>query len=144
MSTPDPVAAVNPPPRRKPLFLAGVLLIILGPVLNFVQISMAKLSTPWYLPILATAGVVCLIASLRQRRSVIRIVFATLFTMLCGGEWYMLLIAAKTPPYTGPAQVGSKVPEFSATLADGTAFTNENLAKGGEGRTALIFNRGRW
>lgn len=144
MSNSEPNSTAVAPPRRRPLFLIGVLLIILGPVLNFVQISMAKLTTPWYLPILATVGVACLIASLRQRRSVVRIVFATLFTLLCGAEWYLLLIAAKTPPYTGPAQVGSKIPEFSATLADGTTFTNEDLAKGGEGRTALIFNRGRW
>lgn len=142
MSNRDPAPAVNPPSRQKPLFLIGVLLIVLGPVLNFVQISMAHLSTPWYLPILATAGVVCLSASLRQRRSVIRIVVAALLTLLCGGEWYLLVIAAKTPPYTGPAQVGSKVPEFSATLADGTPFTNDDLAK--HGRTALVFNRGRW
>jgi hypothetical protein len=142
MINPESNATQILPTRRKPLFLVGVLLIVLGPVLNFVQTSIAKLTTPWYLPILATAGVACLIVSLRQRRSVIRIVFAALFTLLCGAEWYMLLIAAKTPPYTGPAQVGSKVPEFSGTLPDGSAFTNDDLAQGG--RTALIFNRGRW
>jgi peptidoglycan/LPS O-acetylase OafA/YrhL len=141
MSNPDPVPATNPPPRRKPLFLIGVLLVILGPALYFVQVGMANLSMPWYLPVLAAAGVACLLASLRQRRSVARVMTATLLTLLSVFQCYFWVIGTKTPPYTGPAQVGSTVPEFSATLADGSAFTNANLEGG---RTVLVFNRGRW
>jgi hypothetical protein len=57
-------------------------------------------------------------------------------------EWFLVLVATKTPAYTGPAQPGSKVPAFAAMLADGTAFTKDDLEKGID--TVLVFFRGRW
>jgi hypothetical protein len=136
------VATTTPPPRRWPLFWVGLLLFVLGPVLYAVQVSLKHLWMPWYLPLLSSIGVVLMIASVRQRWGALRIAGATLFAVLCGAEWYMLLVAAKTPLYTGPAQPGRKIPEFAATLADGTAFTNKDLENGQ--RTVLVFFRGRW
>ena len=48
----------------------------------------------------------------------------------------------RTPPYTGPARPGAKLPAFAANLADGSSFTEKALEGGS--RTALVFFRGRW
>jgi hypothetical protein len=48
----------------------------------------------------------------------------------------------RTPPYTGPARPGEKLPAFAASFAGGSSFTEKEL-KGGS-RTALVFFRGRW
>ena len=129
-------------PRRRPLFLGGLVLFLAGPVLNAVQILLKHLWTPWYVPVLASLGVVLMIVSVRQRRSVLRGAALAFFVLLCGGEWYLMLVAAKTPAYTGPAQPGSKLPPFATVLADGTPFTNKNVEQ--EIRSVLVFNRGRW
>ena len=133
---------VDPTPRRWPLFIGGLLLFLAGPVLYAVQVSLKHLWTPWYMPLLASLGVVLMIASVRQRRSVWRGAALAFFALLCGGEWYLMLVAAKTPAYIGPAQPGSKLPPFATVLADGTPFTNQDVEH--EVRSVLVFNRGRW
>jgi hypothetical protein len=139
----DPqVSAPGGAPRRWPLFLAGVLLFLAGPILYVVQFSQGQLWMPWYVPVLATIGVLFMIASVWQRRGVLRSLGLVAFLLLCEMEWYLVLVATKTPAYTGPAQPGTKVPAFAATLADGTAFTNDDLEKGVD--TVLVFFRGRW
>ena len=61
------------------LFLASGLAIGALGVLGYVlQLSMQRLSTPWYLPISATLGVLLLVASLRQARTVWRTLFSRL------------------------------------------------------------------
>lgn len=142
MSHLDPAATTSSPPKRRPLFLAGVLLFVLGPAIYFVQIGLQNLAMPWYLPGLSLIGVACMFASVWQRRGALRIAGLALFVLLCGFEWYIVLVASKTPRYTGPAQPGVKIPEFSTTLADGTIFTNQNLES--DSRAILVFNRGRW
>jgi hypothetical protein len=134
--------ALNAPPRSWPLFLSGVLLFVLGPAIYFVQISLGHLDMPWHLPVLAAVGVLFMAASVLQRRGVWRSVGLVLFALICGLEWYLVLVAGKTPPYDGPAKVGYKVPEFAATYADGRAFTNKDLEDGKP--TVLLFYRGHW
>ncbi len=59
-------------PRRFPgrLWLAmGLGLAALGVIAYVVQIAMQRLLAPWYMPILATLGVVLLIVSLRRKRT---------------------------------------------------------------------------
>jgi hypothetical protein len=136
------VAPTTSTPRRRPLFLGGTLLFLAGPALYAVQISLGQLWTAWYMPLLASLGVVLMIASMRHRRTVLRSVVLAVFALLCVGEWYLMLVATKTPAYTGPAQPGSKIPPFSATLADGTPFTNTDVEQ--DIRSVLVFNRGRW
>ncbi len=138
----QPVAPTTSTPRRQPLFLGGLLLFLAGPALYAVQISLGQLWTAWYMPLLASLGVVLMIASVRQRRSVWRGAALAFFALLCGSEWYLMLVAAKTPAYTGPAQPGSKLPPFAAMLADGTPFSNQDVEQ--EIRSVLVFNRGRW
>ena len=134
--------AVSAPPRRRPLFLAGILIFLLGIGLYFIQLKMRSFVVPWYVPILATVGVGLMVLSLRQRRGILRISTLILFVALCGFEWFFLLVATKTPAFTGPAQPGARLPIFAATLADGTSFTNADLEKGAP--SVLVFNRGRW
>jgi hypothetical protein len=46
------------------------------------------------------------------------------------------------PKYNGPARVGTHIPPFTTTFADGRAFTDKDLEEGTP--TVLVFFRGRW
>jgi hypothetical protein len=124
------------------LFLLGGLLFLAGPAIYFVHVRLQILKMPWYVPVLATVGVLCMAVSVRRRRGVWRSCGLALFVVLCGLEWFFTLSVARSPTYAGPAQVGRRLPEFAAACADGTAFTNKDLEDGH--RTALVFYRGRW
>jgi hypothetical protein len=128
--------------RQPPLFLLGAATFGLGLAIYIVQIRMGQLIVPWYLPILATIGVALMAVSVARRRGIARIVGLALFVLVCGFEWFFLLVVAKSPGYRGPATPGQSVPSFAATLADGQPFTSEDL-RGGES-TVLTFFRGRW
>lgn len=135
------------PPRRWPLFLAGlgifILAVVLGPTIYFVQMAQDRnLSTPWHMPILATVGVLLMAASVVQRRGIWRSAGLGVFALLCGFLWFFVAVLTKTPPYEGPAVYGAKVPVFSAAHADGRAFTDKDLL--GTDRTVMLFFRGRW
>ena len=130
------------PPRGLPLFWLGVLLFVAGPVTSFVLLGMKWLVSPWYLPVLATLGALCMVASVVQRGGIVRTVATVVFVLLCGLEWFFVAHVIKTPAYTGPAQPGQKLPEFAATYADGRPFTTASLEDGH--RTAMLFFRGRW
>ena len=140
----QPVAVAAVPVRRPgwPLFLLGVVLCVLGPVIYFIQMKQGILVTPWHAPILATLGVAALILWLRQRPGWLRTAGTIPFVLLCCFEWFMLLVAFRTPAYTGSASPEKKLPSFATTLASGQSLTEKNLAKGSP--TALVFFRGRW
>jgi hypothetical protein len=131
-------------PRRCvwPLFLLGVLLCIAGPGLYAGQLALRHLWTPWYVPVLASAGVLLMLVSVLRRPGLVRVLGLLLFGLLCGLEWYFLGVASKSPPYAGPAIADQRVPPFAASRADGTAFTQENLSDGTS--SVLVFFRGRW
>ncbi len=138
---PEPVPA-RPAPRHGRLFLAGALLFFLGPVLYVIQIQLCDLRVPWHIPVLASFGCVLMAISVGRGRGIWQGAGLILFTLLVGLEWYVLVVETRSPVYSGPAQPGSRVPVFATTLADGTAFTDKDLARGG--RTVLVFFRGRW
>lgn len=129
-------------PRHWLLFFAGVLLFVLGPAAYAMRLREKHLETPWYLPILASAAVAFMAVSIWRRRGVVRTILLVLFALLCGFEWFVLGVGMKSPAYTGPAQPGRKVPQFTASLADGTPFTEKDLEQGTT--TALVFYRGHW
>jgi hypothetical protein len=111
--------------------------------LNFVQFFFLKLLVvPWYMPIMATAGALLVLISVRHRRTWPRMVGLVLVTLLTGLEWFFILSLSLLPEYKGPAQVDRKIPSFRTTLADGTAFTEKALEKGTP--TVLVFYRGHW
>ena len=137
-----PVATSTAKSARWPLFLLGVLLFVAGPIVYFVQFDMKQFVTPWYVPIMASVGVLCMLASVLSRFGLVRGAVLVLFLLACGGEWFMLLVAMKTPVYAGPAQIGKAVPTFATTLADGKPFATADLKN--DKSTILLFFRGRW
>jgi hypothetical protein len=106
-----------------------------------VQLSMQRLSTPWYLPISATLGVLLLVVSLWQARTVWRMFALVLLVFLAGAEW-LVLLRARLPAYAGPVVADQSFPAFTTARADGTPFTRRDLV--GDQNSLLVFFRGRW
>ena len=96
---------------------------------------------PWYMPALASLGVVLVLMSLLERRTVFRS-FALLAVVLLAAAECAFLYAMRLPPYTGPIAVGRPFPAFETRRADGTPFTQRDLA--GDQNNVLVFFRGRW
>ena len=97
--------------------------------------------TPWYMPILASLGVVLVAVSLSERRTVWR-VFALLVVVLLAGAEFAFLYAMRLPPYTGPFAEGRPFPAFETRRSDGTPFTQRDLIS--DRSSVLVFFRGRW
>jgi hypothetical protein len=135
-----PIAAA--PPKRRPLFAFGLLMVFLGPAIYFLQIRFSRLTTPWYVPVLATFGVLLMAASVFQRRGIVRILVLVLMVLWCGFEWFFVAVFSKSPPYEGPLAVGRPFPTFATSRAEGSTFTNKDLETSSP--TAMIFFRGRW
>lgn len=138
METNSTAVATRQFPGRRYAWL-GVGAAVIGPVLYTIQLVARHLTVPWYAPILATVGVGLSIYALVQARSVWRFIGLGLCGLLAAFQW---LLASGLPAYTGPATVGHTLPEFSATLADGSRFDPNDLV--GEQNTAMVFFRGRW
>jgi hypothetical protein len=139
------ILRTDPGTSRHPgrLYLVlGILVALAGPVLIAVQMRAHILRTPWYAPILATLGLVLLVAALMQARSLWRWAAAVLVGLFAGFQWVAVLVLMNAPPYTGPAEPGRPFPTFATTFADGSPFTQESLK--GDRNTVLVFFRGRW
>jgi len=139
----DPSSTVASRPARPwPLFLFGLVLVVAGLVAYFILFfSMHRLWTPWYVPILSTIGALLMVTSVWRRRGIVRGVLAVLFLLFAGFTW-MALVSMRTPEYAGPATPGHTVPTFTAALANGTSFTNEDLEGGSP--SVVLFFRGQW
>jgi hypothetical protein len=96
---------------------------------------------PWYMPILASLGVVLVAASLWERRTIWRVLALLAVVLLAGAEW-AFMVAMRQPPYTGPVATGQPFPAFETSRADGTPFSNLDLT--GEESKVIVFLRGRW
>src|SRR5215831_8509863 len=131
METTQKSLAASPPVARSRgrLWLwLGVGLFLLGFVIFFVQTFLVKhLVTPWYVPILATAGVLLALVSVRQRPTWTRVIAFLGLVLLCAGGWYFILSLSRLPEYKGPVQADKKIPEFTTTFADGSSFTEKDL-----------------
>jgi hypothetical protein len=123
------------------LLALGLVVAAAGVAGYAVQIWTARLTAPWYLPCLGTLGLLCLVGSLWQARSIWRVLALILVLLLAAAEWAMLL-GARQPPYAGPVAVGQPFPAFATARADGTPFTQRDLE--GEQHSVLVFYRGRW
>jgi hypothetical protein len=93
------------------------------------------------MPVLASLGVVLVVLSLCQRRTLWR-GLALGFVLLLAGAEAAMLFAMRLPPYTGPIAVGRAFPAFTTVRADGTSFTQHDLE--GDRNSVLVFFRGRW
>jgi hypothetical protein len=138
--------AVSPPGQRSAGRLAlwlGLVVGLLGPGLYVAQLLLLRrLTTPRYMPILGTVGVVLVLFALVRRRGVLRFLVAGLLLFLAAGEWWFLLWGSRLSPYTGPVTVGQHFPKFRTTLADGSSFDETRLP--GKQATVMVFFRGRW
>jgi FtsH-binding integral membrane protein len=128
--------------RGRALFWAGIGLCLLGLAAYIVQFSLKQLVVPWYMAVLETIGALLLAWSVARRRSIPRIIALVLVAALAAFEWYFLGSLSKLPAYAGPAQAGQTLPAFRTTLADGRAFTEQDLQDGAF--SVLVFFRGRW
>jgi hypothetical protein len=122
--------------------MLGLGLAVLGVIAYAVQFKAQHLTTPWYMPIAATLGVVFLAVSLWKRRTVWRVLALLLVVLLAGAEWTFLLVLMRLPQYTGPVAVGQPFPAFATVRADGTSFTERDLE--GDQNSVFVFFRGRW
>jgi len=121
--------------------ILGLGVALLGLIAYVVQISSQRLSTPWYMPIAATLGVLLVILSLWNARTIWRLLGLLLVLLVAGAEWTFLL-GTHVPAYTGPVVTGKPFPAFATTRADGSAFTQHDLE--GDRTNVLVFFRGRW
>jgi len=122
-------------------FWSGLALAVVGIVAYLAQFSMRHLTTPWYMPVLSTIGVLLLLLAVLRRRTIWRILGLLLVVLLAGAQW-ALIFAMGLPEYRGPAAVGKPFPAFATLRADGTKFTQAEL--GGTKNDVLVFFRGRW
>src|SRR6266446_7957913 len=102
--TTSPASAPGRFPGRVFLVL-GLGLAALGVIGYGVQLSTQRLTAPWYMPIAASLGAVCLVAALWQKRTVWRVLALVLVVLLAGAAWAFLLLT-RLPAYTGPVAVG--------------------------------------
>jgi hypothetical protein len=129
--------------RGRKLLWLGIACAVIGVPLYFVQLRFAgRTDDPWYMPGLATVGVLLVLLSFRGRPTIIRGLALLLVLGLAAGEWWSLLIYARLPAYAGPVAAGESFPAFQAKLADGKPFTQADLP--GDRSTALVFFRGHW
>ena len=124
------------------LLLLGVFVALAGPVLMILLTFVAKiLITNWYGPLLGTLGVALIVLALMRSRSIWRWTALVIFTLLAGFGWWALF-AMRLPDYTGPVKDGQTFPAFATTLADGSAFTQDDLK--GDQNTVMVFFRGHY
>jgi cytochrome oxidase Cu insertion factor (SCO1/SenC/PrrC family) len=86
-------------------------------------------------------GIVLVVVSLWQRRSIVRVLAFVLLLLLAGAEWTFLL-GTPLPPYSGPIKIGQPFPAFATSRADGKSFSQQELQ--GDKDNVLVFFRGRW
>jgi hypothetical protein len=127
--------------RGRLLLLLGLSLAVLGVGAFAVQMSLKRLMAPWYMPALALLGVILVVISLVERRTVWRALALFAVVLLAGAE-LAFLYAVRLPAYTGPIAVGRPFPAFATLRSDGSTFTQRDLA--GDRNNVLVFFRGRW
>jgi hypothetical protein len=141
----EPSSLPTPVPRRFPgrLYLwLGLALAVLGPTLYTAQLLAQRLTAPWYMPIFGSVAVGLVLFALSRSRSIWRFLALALVVVFAAGEWHLLLLDTKLPPYSGPVAVGQPFPAFSTKLADGSTFDEASLRS--ERPTVMVFFRGRW
>lgn len=139
MASPPTVQAR--PTTGRAYLLLGIALAVLGVMAYVAQVALLRLQTPWYMPIAATLGVILVAYSLWHKRTVWRMLGLVTVLLLCGLTWIFLL-GLRLPPYRGPLAVGQPVPAFATQRAEGSPFTQADLA--GDQNTVLVLFRGRW
>ncbi len=119
----------------------GMACVVLGLAFYFTDFFAFKhFVVPWYVPILATAGVLLVLLWFLRRPGFVRGSSLALILLVAGLEWAFVGWISRNPAYAGPP-VGDSLPQFNISRPDGTRFSNANLP----GQTSvLVFYRGHW
>ena len=134
---------MNPQPSTRRLLLwAGPLLCLVGIALFPIMMTTGYLGLPWYTPVLAILGTVCVVLALGAKKSGWRYVNLAFCSLLAVTLTYFIFFLPRLPNYEGPAVVGQTFPAFVAKRADGAEFTQASLV--GEQNTVVVFYRGKW
>ena len=141
-STASPPLVAPPKSRGRLPLLTGILATIAGLALYALQMQAGKLTTPWYVPVLASLGTGLILLSLLRRFTAWRILALLLIGAAAAGEWWFILSIARQPTDTHRIIEGKQLPDFSGLRADGTPFTRDSLK--GDQNTVLVFFRGHW
>jgi hypothetical protein len=139
MNTPSPNVSHGRPGRS--LVALGLALPLLAVTAYAAQLSTYRMTTPWYLPVAATLGVVLVAAALWQARTIWRWLALLPVLLMCAAAW-LFVLGTRLPAYTGPVAAGEPFPAFTTARADGTRFTERDLT--GDADNVLVFFRGRW
>lgn len=91
----QPSVAARPHPGRLYVVL-GLLVALSGIAIDVFQLPAKILAAPWYVPILATAGLLMVLMALAQSRSIWRWLAAGFVTLLAAGEWQEDIAAPTT------------------------------------------------
>ena len=124
------------------LLLLGILLALVSIAAYVAQVSAHILFTPWYMPAAVTIGAALIAVAISKQRTKTRWTALVVIGGLAGLQWVAFLWLFATPAYAGPVKVGQPFPPFATTLADGSAFTRDNLKS--DKNSILLFFRGRW
>jgi hypothetical protein len=130
------------PALRRSFVWLGFGLCVLGIALSIAQFGLKMLFVPWYIPALSTLGAILALIAFVDRRTIFRGAALAVMVAFAALEWYFIGVFLKLPEYKGPATAGSPMPSFQTALADGTPFTEKDLATGQT--TVLTFFRGNW
>ncbi|HLX60181.1 MAG TPA: hypothetical protein VKX17_02750 [Planctomycetota bacterium] len=137
----DASPTVSRPRPGRGLLLMGLALSLLGVAAYAAQVALKHLTTPWYLPAVATAAVLLVIAALVKARGVWRVLSLLLVLAIAGISWALIFVTS-LPAYSGPVAVGKPIPAFSTLRANGAAFTQRDFE--GPQTNVVVFFRGRW
>lgn len=132
--------AVRPFPGRL-LLILGVLLPFAAIGAYIAQVATLRLSVPWYMPGLATVGLLCVLVALSRRFTIVRCLALILVCCVTALTWGFIFLG-RVPAYTGSITNGTPFPEFVTTTAEGKPFTQEDFRQ--SKNTVLVFFRGRW
>jgi peroxiredoxin len=125
------------------LLAGGLLLAVAVLVAFYLQVAWAnRLITPWYVPVGGTVAALLAVAGAVRQGRWWRYLIAVVLIALAGLEWFFVLGLTLLPEYAGVVTVGTRMPAFRATLADGTEIDESYFQRGRT--TAVVFIQGRW
>lgn len=104
------------------VWLAGTLLIAAGPLIHVSEFFRGAVAVPWYALVLSAVGLTPILFVTVRRPARLRVVLASVLALVTIFIWLYVLIGLRITEEPGNVQPGTRLPEFSAYLADGSPF----------------------
>jgi len=134
---------VQGPAAPRWLLAGGFLLAVAVLVAFYLQVAWAnRLITPWYVPVGGSVAALLAVAGAVRQGRWWRYLIAVVLIALAGLEWLFVMGMTVLPEYAGAVTVGTSLPAFRASLADGTEIDESYFQRGRT--TAVVFFQGRW